>query len=72
MNARISKEALFRELSGNVYTLRKKAKLGINQGQLFVRIPKKISKLLDLDVGSKVEFVLVKEGSKVKLELVLK
>ena len=64
-----SREALFQELQGKKYILRKQVKVGINQGQLFIRIPKKISKEIGIDKNSKVEFVMTKSPRKVVLEL---
>jgi len=64
------REDLFKELEGKQYKIKKVVKVAINQGQYFVRIPKKISNELDLSIESKVEFILtVGKRSKI-LELV--
>jgi len=63
------RERLFKELEGNQYILRKRVKVGINQGQLFVRIPQKISEEFGITQTSNVEFVFMKENDKKELKL---
>lgn len=63
------KNELFSELSGEKEIIRKSARVGTNQGQCFVRIPKRISEEMGIISGMELEFVLTKENEKKELKV---
>ena len=63
------REEILNEISGRSFITKKVVKVGINQGQFFVRIPKKIGDLVKIDKDSRIEFKLTKWKSRSKLEL---
>jgi hypothetical protein len=67
-----SRKKLLAELKEDQFTFSKKVRVGVNRGQYFVRIPTKISRMLDLEPDSEIEFVLKKSKGKTSVELLVR
>lgn len=67
-----AREELFAELEGSKFVIRKTVKIGKNQGQYFIRLPKKISDDLGITDDSELEFILTKSKRKKILTLEVK
>lgn len=65
-----TRKKLLAELKEDQFTFSKKVKVGVNRGQFFVRIPTKISRMLELGEDSEIEFVLTKSKGKTRVELI--
>ncbi len=62
MNKEKIPKELVNELMDNEEITERESVIGENRGQLFVRIPKKITNVLDLKKGDSISFKVVSKG----------